>query len=112
MTHHQSREERLEDFGQEIRRRRESLGLTLEELASRSSLTPNFIGTIEKGSRDPSLSTLFSLAQGFGIEPPELLGYVHGVSPAALEAARLFELTAPPVRKVVLALLRVLRRRA
>jgi transcriptional regulator with XRE-family HTH domain len=86
--------------------------MTIEQLAERSGLTPNYIGTIEIGQRDPSLSTVLALARGLSVPPGELFGGVGRLSPSALEAARLFEGTSPEVQDAVLRLLRgVLRRR-
>jgi transcriptional regulator with XRE-family HTH domain len=70
-------------FGAEVRRRRESLGMTLEVLAERAGLTPNYVGTIEAGERDPSLTTIVGLAQGLGISPAELFWPGPGLSPAS-----------------------------
>ena len=93
-------------FGREIRRRRESLGLTLEQLAERAGLTPNYIGAIELGKRDPSLSTILGLARGLGAEPGELFGTVPNLGPAATEMARLFDQTVPDIQEAVLQILR------
>ncbi len=98
-------------FGREVRRRRKALGLTLEQLAEKSALTPNYIGTVENGRRDPSLSTVMALAKGLSIPPGELFGGVAELSPAALEAARLFEAAPADVQGAVLQLLRALPRR-
>lgn len=46
--------------------------MTLEELAERAGLTPNYVKEIENGHRDPSLSTVFSIAEGLGVEPGDL----------------------------------------
>jgi transcriptional regulator with XRE-family HTH domain len=94
------------EFGQEVRRRREAAGLTLEGLAERSSLTPNYIGGIEMGRRDPSLSTVLSLAQGLRLSPADLMGGLPGMSPSAIEAGLLFEGTRPDLQDAVLRLLR------
>jgi transcriptional regulator with XRE-family HTH domain len=75
-------------FGDEIRRRRESIGLTLGEFAERCVLTWNYVRSIEDGDRNPSFSTIHALAKGLGIHPGELLELVRGLSPAAYEAAR------------------------
>ena len=40
-----------------MRRRRHALGLTLDVFGERSGLTPNFIGGVEGGRRDPSISS-------------------------------------------------------
>jgi transcriptional regulator with XRE-family HTH domain len=95
-------------FGREVRRRRKALSLTLEQLAEKSGLTPNYIGTVENGRRDPSLSTILSLAQGLGIAPGELLGGVGELSPRAIESARLLDSTSPEVQGALLDLLRTL----
>ena len=98
-------------FGREVRRRRETSGLTLEQLAELSGLSPNYIGSIEAGRRDPSLSTVLALARGLGTAPGELIGGVGRLSSAALEAGRLFDVLAPDVQDAVLRLLRALGRR-
>jgi len=98
-------------FGREVRRRRGALGLTLEQLAERSGLTPNYIGTVENGRRDPSLSTVLALAKGLGLAPGELLGGVGELSPASTEAATLIETLSPDVQVSILELLRVLSKR-
>jgi transcriptional regulator with XRE-family HTH domain len=92
-------------FGLEVRRRREALGLTLEQLSIRCGMTPNYIGTIENGHRDPSLSSIEALARGLGITTGELLGPVPKLSGAALEMAKLFEQSIPDVQAAVLLLL-------
>jgi transcriptional regulator with XRE-family HTH domain len=96
----------LLNLGREVRRRRRALGLTLEQLAERSGLTPNYIGTVEHGQRDPSLSTVMALAKGLEVSASELLGGVADMSPAAMEAARLFDSVPPDVQSALLALLR------
>jgi len=98
-------------FGREVRRRRLALGLTLERLAERSSLTPNYIGTVEHGQRDPSLSTILALASGLGVLPGELLGGIGETGPLALEAARLIEAQPAEVQEAMLELLRSMTRR-
>jgi transcriptional regulator with XRE-family HTH domain len=98
-------------FGREVRRRRGVLGLTLEQLAERSALTPNYIGTVENGRRDPSLSTVLALAKGLGVAPGELLGGVGDLSPVATEAATLIETLPIEVQTTTLELLRALSRR-
>jgi transcriptional regulator with XRE-family HTH domain len=55
--------EQIQAFGREIRRRRHGLGLTLDALGEAVDLTPNYIGSIEMGHRDPSISTIMRLAR-------------------------------------------------
>ncbi len=85
--------------------------MTLEKLAEASGLTPNYVGSIEGGARDPSLSTVLKLAKGLKVPPSELLGGFQGLSAPALEGARLLDQLQPAVRDGVLQLLRSLPRR-
>jgi transcriptional regulator with XRE-family HTH domain len=78
-------------FGREIRRLRQALGLTLEELAKRCGVSPNYIGSIENGHRDPSLSTIRALAEGLGVTTGELVGPRVKLSDAALEMGQIFD---------------------
>ena len=98
-------------FGREVRRRRVALGLTLEELAERSGLTPNYIGTVENGRRDPSLSTVLSLANGLGVPAGELVGGVAELGPVAVETARLVESAPPELQDAILELARAIAKR-
>ncbi len=98
-------------FGDEIRRRREALGWTLEQLAERAKLSPNYIGTVENGRRDPSLSTVLALAKGLRVPPGELLGPVIELSPAAFEVGRVFDAAPDEVQDLVVRLLRVVARK-
>lgn len=99
------------NFGREVRRRRKALGFTLEELAERAGLTPNYVGTVEANKRDPSLSTVCSLAKALNVPPAELLGGVEGLDPGATEAGHLFQAAPPDVQEAVLVLLRAVNRR-
>lgn len=99
------------EFGQEIRRRRLALGMTLEQLAESANLTPNYIGTIENGRRDPSLSTVLALAKGLRTNAAELFGGIQELSPPATEAGQLFDGAHTDVQDAVLLLLRSVVRR-
>jgi transcriptional regulator with XRE-family HTH domain len=98
-------------FGGTVRRRRKVLGLTLEKLAERADISPNYLGTVENGKRDPSLSTVEAIAKAFGVGPGELLGGVRGLSAEAVEAGRLFDQAPADVQDSLLPLLRSLTRR-
>ena len=98
-------------FGATIRRKREALGFTLEDFAERAHLSPNYIGTVENGRRDPSLSTVLALAKGLKSPPGELLGGAKDLSPEAFEAGRLFDGVSSELQDVVLRLLRAVSRR-
>jgi len=101
-----ARNKLLTAFGQEVRRRRQALGLTLEAFAERAELTPNFIGGVENGRRNPSTVTSLAIARGLGVPIGELLGGHEGLSPEGLEGGRLLEALPPKARVAVLAMLR------
>ena len=98
-------------FARTIRKRREALGLTLEQYAERCGLSPNYIGSVENGRRDPSLSTVLALAKGLRTPPAELFGGVKDLGPDGVEAGRLFESAPPDVQEAMLRLLRAVSRK-
>jgi transcriptional regulator with XRE-family HTH domain len=95
-------------FCADLKRRRGELGMTLDQLADRSGLTPNYIGTIENGYRDPSLSTLASLAAGLGVSLGELFGPPRPLSHPAADMARLFGEAPEDLQAAILKLLHAL----
>jgi transcriptional regulator with XRE-family HTH domain len=98
-------------FGHEVRRRRRAAKLTLEALAARAGLSANYLGTVERGSRDPSLSCVQAIADALGVTVGDLVGGKGQPSGAATEAARLFEQAPEDVQEATLALLRAVVRR-
>ena len=61
-----------ETFGKNLRRLREALGLSQEELAEKSEFDRSYVGGIERGERNPSISAIFRLASALSIEPYQL----------------------------------------
>ncbi len=53
-------------FGQEIRSRRSSLGLSQEALAELAGISRGYLGQVERGRAVPSLMTMQSLADALG----------------------------------------------
>jgi transcriptional regulator with XRE-family HTH domain len=95
------------EFGRVVRRLRKGLGLTQQELASRAEMSTIYLGTIENGKRDPSMSTILSLAAALGVSVPELIG-PHpppNLSPAARAMANLFEEAPVELQTAILAVL-------
>jgi transcriptional regulator with XRE-family HTH domain len=81
-------------IGQEVRRRREELGLTGAELAARSGLSPGAISQIENGKRTPSSTTVMKLARGLGVE----VGELYPKAPSQLSLDWLSDESIPTVR--------------
>lgn len=59
--------------GNEVRRRRQAAGLTLQEFADASDLSRRMLGAIELGKANPSLATVGKLADGLQTELLTLL---------------------------------------
>lgn len=55
------------EMGRRIRDLRASRGWTLDELARRSGVTKSYLSRLEDGDRQPSIATLLSLSDAFGI---------------------------------------------
>lgn len=75
-------EETARAFGEQVRSRRRSIGLSQEDLAHRVGITKNQVQLIEAGRQsgrntgrpsDPRASTVYGLAQALGIPASELI---------------------------------------
>ncbi len=60
-------------IGQRIRKRRQELGLTQDDLAKTLKVTPQHISAIELDQRAPSLDSLVNLAKELGVTTDYLL---------------------------------------
>lgn len=58
--------------GLRVRRLREQQGLSQEVLGERAKLHRTYVGSVERGERNPSLDVLHSLADGLGVQIEEL----------------------------------------
>jgi transcriptional regulator with XRE-family HTH domain len=63
----------LKAFGQALRARREALDLSQEELAFRSEVHRTYISELERGIKNPSLTTLEKLAVALGTNKTALV---------------------------------------
>jgi len=64
-------------FGSVLREVRQQKGLSQEALALESKVDRTFVSQIERGVRQPSLSTIFRLAEALGTQPSALLARVE-----------------------------------
>ena len=64
-------------FSVVLHRIRKEKGLTHEKLAELSGLHPTTISLLERDKRQPSISTMFMLAAGLGVEPDDLIREVR-----------------------------------
>jgi len=64
-------------FGDVLRRQRVKAGYSQEQLALDCGLDRTFISLLERGLRQPTLTTLFTLAMSLGIKPSRLIAAVE-----------------------------------
>ena len=62
-----------DDLGKRIRSLRKKQGMTQEQLANGTGMSPSFIGHIERGTRKVSLDTLTDIAKILGVSGSELM---------------------------------------
>jgi len=65
-------------FGAAARARRESLGISQEELAARAGLHRTYIGDVERGLRNISLANIGRLASALGCSMSDLMRETEG----------------------------------
>lgn len=92
-------------LGAQVRRRRMALGLTLDDLAERSGLSPHYLSTLENDHRDPHVSTLLAVARALRVEPSDLLGESIAQEP---NLGPLFERIPSEAKEAVTTLLRLI----
>jgi transcriptional regulator with XRE-family HTH domain len=63
-------------LGTRIRARREAMGWSQAKLAEAVELTPNYLGSLERGEALPTVQTLVVLAKALNTSPADLLGSV------------------------------------
>ena len=60
-------------FGKALARNRQTMGISQQALALECDLDRTYISLLERGKRQPSLSTIFVLARALSIRPSELI---------------------------------------
>lgn len=65
-------------FGKRVREKREALGMSQEVLAASAGLHRTYIGTVERGERNPALVNILRLASALGVDAADL---VRGLKP-------------------------------
>jgi transcriptional regulator with XRE-family HTH domain len=56
-------------------------GLSQEELAARAGFNQHYISEMEAGKRNPTITSLYEIAEGLGVEPVELVKFTEGAKP-------------------------------
>ena len=79
----ESRRQRTNRFGAAVRKARMAAGFTQEDLADRSGLDRSYIGGVERGERNPTLTVIDKIANGLGISIAELFSIESAREPEA-----------------------------
>jgi transcriptional regulator with XRE-family HTH domain len=61
------------ELGDRIKRRRDQLGISQEDLAARADIDRSYVGTVENGFRNPALNLLGRLAIGLEVDLGDLV---------------------------------------
>lgn len=69
------------DLGRRVARRRESLGLSREQLAGRAGIDPGYLGYLEEAAASPTMDTVRKLAVALETGVEELLGGTMDLPP-------------------------------
>ena len=64
--------------GRNVRRLRQTAGLTQEQLAFDASIDLTYVGGIERGRRNPSLLVMVRIAEALKVDPQALLDRDNG----------------------------------
>ncbi len=59
-------------FGLAVRTRREALGLSQEKLGFEADLHRTYVSEVERGVRNPTVTSIFKLARALGTKPSSL----------------------------------------
>lgn len=65
----------IKRFSKKLRDERLNRNLSQETLAQKAKLSRNFIGMLERGERNVTISTLEDIASALNVEPWELLRF-------------------------------------
>ena len=66
-------------FSQQLKSYRERLGLTQRKLAEKTGLDHSGISRLERGEREPTMSTAFALVRGLGLDSEQTKGFFEAV---------------------------------
>lgn len=64
-------------FGEAVRKARMAKGLTQEDLAHNSGLDRSYIGGIERGERNPTVTVIEKIANGLDITLVDLFSFIE-----------------------------------
>lgn len=66
-------------FGEAVREARRSLGLSQDDFAAVSQLHRTYVGGIERGEKNPTLTTIWRLAKALKVNPEVLIARARSI---------------------------------
>ena len=96
-------------LGERIRKRRQDLELTQNDLAKALGFTPQHISAIEKNKRKLSLASLVEFAKELGVTTDFLLTGKEGIITEAIPAIKADKSLSLKVKKALISLIEELR---
>lgn len=101
-------------FGNRIRELRKTKRLSQEEVAYRASISPTYLGQIERANKNPTLDTMFQIASALDTTISDLLRPNNSVSPVVSDTnvtidkvTILLEQMSPPQQHKILKMIRI-----
>lgn len=70
-------------FGAVVRALREEQGISQERLAALAGIDRAYMGALERGLRNPSLTTIAKVARGLSLPMSELMRHIEAAPPKA-----------------------------
>jgi len=65
----------LKTFGAQVRKLRKERGMTQEQLADAAGIERSYMGTIERGERNPTLLKVYRIAKALKVSAGQLLPF-------------------------------------
>lgn len=96
-------------LGQRVRRQRQALKLTQQQLAVSLGLTSQHLSAVEQDKRSPSLSTLAKLAEELGVSTDYLVTGKEGIITDTIPAIKADKQLRIDVKKSLITLVQELR---
>jgi transcriptional regulator with XRE-family HTH domain len=75
-------------FGEVLQRYRAAAGISQEELALRAGVDRTFISRLERGVRQPTITTLINLAEALNVSAADLVGEAESAYQAVRTSVR------------------------
>jgi transcriptional regulator with XRE-family HTH domain len=95
-------------LGERIRKQRQAMKLTQQELGKGLGLTPQHISAIEQDKRTPSLASLAKIAEELGVSVDYLVTGKEGVITDTIPAIKADKKLKLEVKKALITLMRAL----